>query len=83
MSAAWRWRGERGQPEDYTRILHCFLDKKDCCYSIHQMGEGGREGYYFSTHQMGEGQGGRVWEGEGEEKVKVTVVVVCLQPRWG
>uniref|UniRef100_A0A8C2HVG9 Cysteine protease n=1 Tax=Cyprinus carpio TaxID=7962 RepID=A0A8C2HVG9_CYPCA len=35
----WRWDPEKRQPKEYHRILHCFLDKKDSCYSIHQMGK--------------------------------------------
>ncbi|CAM4672590.1 unnamed protein product [Leuciscus chuanchicus] len=33
----WRWDPEKHQPREYHRILSCFLDKKDSCYSIHQM----------------------------------------------
>ncbi|XP_016413237.1 cysteine protease ATG4A-like [Sinocyclocheilus rhinocerous] len=39
----WRWDAEKRQPKEYHRILHCFLDKKDSCYSIHQMAEGRRD----------------------------------------
>ncbi|MGH0147705.1 UNVERIFIED_CONTAM: hypothetical protein FKN15_035348 [Acipenser sinensis] len=37
LGREWRWEKENCQPEEYHRILHCFLDRKDCCYSIHQM----------------------------------------------
>ncbi|KAL7979975.1 hypothetical protein Chor_004444 [Crotalus horridus] len=33
----WQWEEYRKQPEEYKKILCCFLDRKDCCYSIHQM----------------------------------------------
>nr|XP_013795725.1 PREDICTED: cysteine protease ATG4A isoform X2 [Apteryx mantelli mantelli] len=33
----WQWEKHKKQPEEYHRILRCFLDRKDCCYSIHQM----------------------------------------------
>ncbi|ELK10197.1 Cysteine protease ATG4A [Pteropus alecto] len=33
----WNWEKQKEQPKEYQRILQCFLDRKDCCYSIHQM----------------------------------------------
>ncbi|KAG8144404.1 putative Cysteine protease protein [Naja naja] len=33
----WQWEEYKKQPEEYKKILCCFLDRKDCCYSIHQM----------------------------------------------
>uniref|UniRef100_A0A7N9VT17 Cysteine protease n=1 Tax=Mus musculus TaxID=10090 RepID=A0A7N9VT17_MOUSE len=33
----WNWERQKEQPKEYQRILQCFLDRKDCCYSIHQM----------------------------------------------
>ncbi|XP_034805858.1 cysteine protease ATG4A isoform X2 [Pan paniscus] len=33
----WSWEKQKEQPKEYQRILQCFLDRKDCCYSIHQM----------------------------------------------
>uniref|UniRef100_A0A8C0P2N8 Cysteine protease n=1 Tax=Canis lupus familiaris TaxID=9615 RepID=A0A8C0P2N8_CANLF len=35
----WSWEKQKEQPREYQRILQCFLDRKDCCYSIHQMGK--------------------------------------------
>uniref|UniRef100_A0A8C6I3T8 Cysteine protease n=1 Tax=Mus spicilegus TaxID=10103 RepID=A0A8C6I3T8_MUSSI len=35
----WNWERQKEQPKEYQRILQCFLDRKDCCYSIHQMGK--------------------------------------------
>lgn len=35
----WNWEKQKEQPKEYQRILQCFLDRKDCCYSIHQMGK--------------------------------------------
>uniref|UniRef100_F7HQL7 Cysteine protease n=1 Tax=Callithrix jacchus TaxID=9483 RepID=F7HQL7_CALJA len=35
----WSWEKQKEQPKEYQRILQCFLDRKDCCYSIHQMGK--------------------------------------------
>ncbi|TRY60035.1 hypothetical protein DNTS_010082, partial [Danionella cerebrum] len=46
----WRWDPEKRQPREYHQILQCFLDKKDSCYSIHQMA------------QMGVGEGKSVGE---------------------
>ncbi|XP_046898877.1 cysteine protease ATG4A [Hypomesus transpacificus] len=70
LGRAWRWRGERGQPEDYTRILHCFLDKKDCCYSIHQMA------------QMGVGEGKSVGEWYGPNTVAQVLKKLVLFDDW-
>ncbi|KTG38659.1 hypothetical protein cypCar_00003879, partial [Cyprinus carpio] len=53
----WRWDPEKRQPKEYHRILHCFLDKKDSCYSIHQMA------------QMGVGEGKSVGEWYGPNTV--------------
>nr|KAF6435039.1 autophagy related 4A cysteine peptidase [Rousettus aegyptiacus] len=33
----WNWEKQKEQPKEYQQILQCFLDRKDCCYSIHQM----------------------------------------------
>ncbi|KPP61099.1 cysteine protease ATG4A-like, partial [Scleropages formosus] len=50
LGREWRWDKDGRHPEEYRRILHCFLDKKDSCYSIHQMA------------QMGVGEGKLVGE---------------------
>uniref|UniRef100_A0A674CIF8 Cysteine protease n=1 Tax=Salmo trutta TaxID=8032 RepID=A0A674CIF8_SALTR len=61
LGRAWRWRAEGGQPEEYHRILHCFLDRKDSCYSVHQMA------------QMGVGEGKAVGEWYGSNTVASVV----------
>uniref|UniRef100_A0A8C1R6P4 Cysteine protease n=1 Tax=Cyprinus carpio TaxID=7962 RepID=A0A8C1R6P4_CYPCA len=62
----WRWDPEKRQPKEYHRILHCFLDKKDSCYSIHQMA------------QMGVGEGKSVGEWYGPNTVAQVLKQVCL-----
>lgn len=36
----WRWAQRKRQPDSYCRVLQAFLDRKDSCYSIHQIGGG-------------------------------------------
>ncbi|GAB5584811.1 cysteine protease ATG4A [Prionailurus iriomotensis] len=53
----WNWEKQKEQPKEYQRILQCFLDRKDCCYSIHQMaqmgvGEGKSIGEWFGPNTV-------------------------------
>ncbi|KAG8448234.1 hypothetical protein GDO86_015363 [Hymenochirus boettgeri] len=53
----WRWGKYKEQAKEYRQILHCFLDRKDCCYSIHQMaqmgvGEGKSIGEWFGPNTV-------------------------------
>uniref|UniRef100_A0A8C9VSY0 Cysteine protease n=1 Tax=Scleropages formosus TaxID=113540 RepID=A0A8C9VSY0_SCLFO len=57
LGREWRWDKDGRHPEEYRRILHCFLDKKDSCYSIHQMA------------QMGVGEGKLVGEWYGPNTI--------------
>uniref|UniRef100_A0A8C8G3I1 Cysteine protease n=1 Tax=Oncorhynchus tshawytscha TaxID=74940 RepID=A0A8C8G3I1_ONCTS len=70
LGRAWRWRAEGGQPEEYHRILHCFLDKKDSCYSVHQMA------------QMGVGEGKSVGEWYGPNTVAQVLKKLALFDDW-
>uniref|UniRef100_A0A8C7UJZ3 Cysteine protease n=1 Tax=Oncorhynchus mykiss TaxID=8022 RepID=A0A8C7UJZ3_ONCMY len=70
LGRAWRWRAEGGQPEKYHRILHCFLDRKDSCYSIHQMA------------QMGVGEGKSVGEWYGPNTVAQVLKKLALFDDW-
>ncbi|XP_035637079.2 cysteine protease ATG4A-like [Oncorhynchus keta] len=70
LGRAWRWRAEGGQPEDYHRILHCFLDRKDSCYSVHQMA------------QMGVGEGKSVGEWYGPNTVAQVLNKLALFDDW-
>uniref|UniRef100_A0A673ZAL1 Cysteine protease n=1 Tax=Salmo trutta TaxID=8032 RepID=A0A673ZAL1_SALTR len=70
LGRAWRWRAEGGQPEEYHRILHCFLDRKDSCYSIHQMA------------QMGVGEGKSVGEWYGPNTVAQVLKKLALFDDW-
>ena len=36
----WRWTQRKRQPDSYCSVLQAFLDRKDSCYSIHQIGGG-------------------------------------------
>ncbi|XP_016410898.1 cysteine protease ATG4A-like [Sinocyclocheilus rhinocerous] len=66
----WRWDAEKRQPKEYHRILHCFLDKKDSCYSIHQMA------------QMGVGEGKSVGEWYGPNTVAQVLKKLALFDDW-
>lgn len=66
----WRWDPEKHQPREYQRILHCFLDKKDSCYSIHQMA------------QMGVGEGKSVGEWYGPNTVAQVLKKLALFDDW-
>uniref|UniRef100_A0A8C7V481 Cysteine protease n=1 Tax=Oncorhynchus mykiss TaxID=8022 RepID=A0A8C7V481_ONCMY len=70
LGRAWRWRAEGGQPEEYHRILHCFLDRKDSCYSVHQMA------------QMGVGEGKSVGEWYGPNTVAQVLKKLALFDDW-
>ncbi|KAM6970739.1 cysteine protease ATG4A [Aplochiton taeniatus] len=70
LGRAWRWRPDGDQPEDYNHILHCFLDRKDSCYSIHQMA------------QMGVGEGKSVGEWYGPNTVAQVLKKLALFDDW-
>ncbi|KAK6473538.1 cysteine protease ATG4A [Huso huso] len=70
LGREWRWEKENCQPEEYHRILHCFLDRKDCCYSIHQMA------------QMGVGEGKSVGEWYGPNTVAQVLKKLALFDEW-
>ncbi|KAI4882519.1 hypothetical protein NFI96_018912, partial [Prochilodus magdalenae] len=66
----WRWVAEEAQPVEYQRILHCFLDRKDSCYSIHQMA------------QMGVGEGKSIGEWYGPNTVAQVLKKLALFDDW-
>ncbi|XP_036380387.1 cysteine protease ATG4A isoform X2 [Megalops cyprinoides] len=66
----WRWEKERRPPQEYQRILQCFLDRKDSCYSIHQMA------------QMGVGEGKSVGEWYGPNTVAQVLKKLALFDDW-
>ncbi|XP_060792557.1 cysteine protease ATG4A [Neoarius graeffei] len=70
LGRMWRWVSERRQPAEYQRILHCFLDRKDSCYSIHQMA------------QMGVGEGKSVGEWYGPNTVAQVLRKLTLFDDW-
>ncbi|XP_061454988.1 cysteine protease ATG4A isoform X1 [Rhineura floridana] len=66
----WSWEKHKKQPEEYHKILHCFLDRKDCCYSIHQMA------------QMGVGEGKSIGEWFGPNTVAQVLKKLALFDEW-
>ncbi|XP_060612197.2 cysteine protease ATG4A isoform X1 [Anolis sagrei] len=66
----WHWEEHKKQPEEYHRILRCFLDRKDCCYSIHQMA------------QMGVGEGKSIGEWFGPNTVAQVLKKLALFDEW-
>ncbi|KAM6057127.1 cysteine protease ATG4A isoform 1-T1 [Theristicus caerulescens] len=66
----WQWEKHKKQPEEYHRILRCFLDRKDCCYSIHQMA------------QMGVGEGKSIGEWFGPNTVAQVLKKLALFDEW-
>ncbi|XP_018607428.2 cysteine protease ATG4A isoform X1 [Scleropages formosus] len=70
LGREWRWDKDGRHPEEYRRILHCFLDKKDSCYSIHQMA------------QMGVGEGKLVGEWYGPNTIAQVLKKLALFDDW-
>ncbi|XP_030649519.1 cysteine protease ATG4A [Chanos chanos] len=70
LGREWRWSADGCQPAEYHRILNCFLDKKDSCYSIHQMA------------QMGVGEGKSVGEWYGPNTVTQVLKKLALFDDW-
>ncbi|XP_066570983.1 cysteine protease ATG4A isoform X1 [Amia ocellicauda] len=70
LGRAWRWGKDEIPPEEYMKILHCFLDRKDSCYSIHQMA------------QMGVGEGKSVGEWYGPNTVAQVLKKLALFDDW-
>ncbi|XP_025022363.1 cysteine protease ATG4A isoform X3 [Python bivittatus] len=66
----WQWEEYKKQPEEYQKILCCFLDRKDCCYSIHQMA------------QMGVGEGKSIGEWFGPNTVAQVLKKLALFDEW-
>ncbi|KAE8584371.1 hypothetical protein XENTR_v10020936 [Xenopus tropicalis] len=66
----WRWEKHKEHPEEYRQILQCFLDRKDCCYSIHQMA------------QMGVGEGKSIGEWFGPNTVAQVLKKLALFDEW-
>nr|AAI70397.1 APG4A protein [Xenopus laevis] len=66
----WQWEKHKEHPEEYRQILQCFLDRKDCCYSIHQMA------------QMGVGEGKSIGEWFGPNTVAQVLKKLALFDEW-
>ncbi|XP_077864225.1 cysteine protease ATG4B-like [Saccoglossus kowalevskii] len=57
LGREWRWESREHQNETYCKILKLFLDRKDSCYSIHQIaqmgvGEGKSIGQWFGPNTV-------------------------------
>lgn len=70
LGREWRWEKHKKQPEEYYQILQCFLDRKNSCYSIHQMA------------QMGVGEGKSIGEWFGPNTVAQVLKKLALFDEW-
>lgn len=70
LGREWRWEKQKKQPEEYYQILQCFLDRKNSCYSIHQMA------------QMGVGEGKSIGEWYGPNTVAQVLKKLALFDEW-
>ncbi|XP_012590399.1 PREDICTED: uncharacterized protein LOC101622930, partial [Condylura cristata] len=53
----WRWAQRKRQPDSYLGVLSAFVDRKDSCYSIHQIaqmgvGEGKSIGQWYGPNTV-------------------------------
>ncbi|KAG8508275.1 Cysteine protease ATG4B, partial [Galemys pyrenaicus] len=53
----WRWARRKRQPDSYLGVLSAFIDRKDSCYSIHQIaqmgvGEGKSVGQWYGPNTV-------------------------------
>ncbi|PIO38054.1 hypothetical protein AB205_0207690, partial [Aquarana catesbeiana] len=70
LGREWQWEKHKKQPEEYNQILQCFLDRKNSCYSIHQMA------------QMGVGEGKSIGEWYGPNTVAQVLKKLALFDEW-
>ncbi|KAG8553670.1 hypothetical protein GDO81_003505 [Engystomops pustulosus] len=70
LGREWRWEKHKKQAEEYHQILQCFLDRKNSCYSIHQMA------------QMGVGEGKSIGEWFGPNTVAQVLKKLALFDEW-
>ncbi|KAJ8781710.1 hypothetical protein J1605_010968 [Eschrichtius robustus] len=81
----WRWTRRARQPDSYFSVLRAFLDRKDSCYSIHQIGGGSRRagpvpwGAAVSA-QMGVGEGKSIGQWYGPNTVAQVLKYVLSAP---
>ncbi|KAI1882714.1 hypothetical protein AGOR_G00237760 [Albula goreensis] len=66
----WRWVRGQLQKQEYLHILNAFLDKKDSCYSIHQIA------------QMGVGEGKPVGQWYGPNTVAQVLKNLTVFDSW-
>ncbi|KAM5146662.1 cysteine protease ATG4A [Mantella aurantiaca] len=70
LGREWQWDKHKKQPEEYYQILQCFIDRKNSCYSIHQMA------------QMGVGEGKSIGEWYGPNTVAQVLKKLALFDEW-
>ncbi|XP_028339394.1 cysteine protease ATG4B isoform X1 [Physeter macrocephalus] len=66
----WRWTRRTRQPDSYFSVLHAFLDRKDSCYSIHQIA------------QMGVGEGKSIGQWYGPNTVAQVLKKLAVFDTW-
>uniref|UniRef100_A0A8C4ZWL6 Cysteine protease n=1 Tax=Gadus morhua TaxID=8049 RepID=A0A8C4ZWL6_GADMO len=66
----WRWDKGQRQRDAYVSLLNAFIDKKDSCYSIHQIA------------QMGVGEGKSIGQWYGPNTVAQVLKKLAMFDRW-
>ncbi|XP_065773300.1 cysteine protease ATG4B isoform X1 [Muntiacus reevesi] len=66
----WRWTQRKRQPDSYSSVLQAFLDRKDSCYSIHQIA------------QMGVGEGKSIGQWYGPNTVAQVLKKLAVFDTW-
>ncbi|XP_061268928.1 cysteine protease ATG4B isoform X1 [Bos indicus] len=66
----WRWTQRKRQPDSYCSVLQAFLDRKDSCYSIHQIA------------QMGVGEGKSIGQWYGPNTVAQVLKKLAVFDTW-
>uniref|UniRef100_A0A2K5R4Z6 Cysteine protease n=1 Tax=Cebus imitator TaxID=2715852 RepID=A0A2K5R4Z6_CEBIM len=66
----WRWTQRKRQPDSYFSVLNAFIDRKDSCYSIHQIA------------QMGVGEGKSIGQWYGPNTVAQVLKYVLHFHSW-
>ncbi|XP_032125448.1 cysteine protease ATG4B isoform X3 [Sapajus apella] len=66
----WRWTQRKRQPDSYFSVLNAFIDRKDSCYSIHQIA------------QMGVGEGKSIGQWYGPNTVAQVLKKLAVFDTW-
>ncbi|XP_069474226.1 cysteine protease ATG4B isoform X2 [Ambystoma mexicanum] len=70
LGREWRWRKDCREKDGYFNVLNAFIDKKDSCYSIHQIA------------QMGVGEGKSIGQWYGPNTVAQVLKKLTLFDSW-